>query len=488
MPQSGGKRTFQTKLFIDGSFSDAAENQSFETVNPSTGKALASIAAAQAADVDRAVQAAHRQFEDGDWSRLSGAERGRLLYRLADLLERDKELIASLESMDNGKPIGMALHADLPATIDTFRYFAGWADKLEGRAIPTGGAFGRSVHAYTVREPIGVIGAISAYNAPTMYVGWKGAAALAAGNTIVIKPPEEAPLTTLYIAKLFQEAGFPNGVFNVVSGLGAVAGTALVKHPLISKVSYTGSTDVGRIIAQQAAENLKPVTLELGGKAPQIVLEDADLQSAIPTIAMGFIANQGQICAAGTRILVHRSRAREVAEALGAAAKSQKLGDSLDPNNTMGPLTTERSLARMQVYVEAGRSEGAKLLAGGARHEGDGWFFEPTVFLGNNGMRICQEEIFGPVATVVPFDTVDEAIAIANATRYGLNAGIFTSNVSLAHSLARRIRTGAVWINGWGLIDARLPWGGVKASGYGRENGFAGIEDVTYEKAISVLL
>ncbi len=318
----------------------------FDVVNPATARIITKVAAGEADDIDAAVQAARRQFNGGEWSRLTGGERGQLLNRLANLIERDRHLIAAMESLDNGKVLGLSLHADLPNIVDTFRYYAGWADKFEGRTIPTAGAFGRPTLSYTVREPLGVIGAIAAYNAPTMYVGWKAAAALAAGNTVVLKPAKEAPLTSLYIAKLFAEAGFPNGVFNVVTGLGPVAGMALARHPLIAKLSYTGSGAVGRILAKEAAERLKPITLELGGKAPMLVLEDADLESTIPVLAMGLFANQGQICAAGTRVLVHRSRLETASEGLHAAAQAQFLRDPLDPATTMGPLTTARSVDR----------------------------------------------------------------------------------------------------------------------------------------------
>jgi betaine-aldehyde dehydrogenase len=476
----------QTQLFIAGQFVPARGGQTFEVINPSSATPIAQVASAQEADVDAAVQAAQRAFPD--WAALPGIERGRLLYRLADLIERDADHIARLESSDNGKVFGMARFADVANLIDTFRHFAGWADKLEGRTIPTAGAFGRPTLSYTLRQPLGVIGGIGAYNAPTMYIGWKGAPALAAGNTMVFKPAEEAPLTALYVARLFAEAGFPPGVFNVVSGLGPVAGMALVKHPLVAKISYTGGGAVGRIIARQAAEQLKPLTLELGGKAPQIVLEDANLEKTVPVLAMGLFANQGQICAAGTRVLVHRSKYSAVLDALEAMAKAQVLGDPLDPASTMGPLTTERGLKRVLNYVEAGKQDGAKLVAGGARGAGQGFFVEPTIFAGDNSMKIAQEEIFGPVGTVIPFDTTDQAAEIANNTLYGLNAGIFSDDLSQAHLLAARITTGAVWINGFGLIDARLPWGGVKESGYGRENSRNGLEDVTHEKVVTVLL
>jgi betaine-aldehyde dehydrogenase len=480
--------TYQTKLYYDGRFQAARSGATFDVIDPSNEEILARVAAAGEEDVDAAVRAAYRQYSEGDWSRTPGGERSRLLLRLADLMERDKEIIASLESRDNGKLLGMVQGLDVPNAIETFRYFAGWADKLEGRTIPVGDMFGRPVLSYTIREPLGVIGGITAYNAPTMMVAWKAAAALAAGNTFVLKPAEEAPLSSLYIAKLVDEAGFPPGVFNIVSGLGPVAGMALVRHPLVAKISYTGGGAVGRIIAGEAAKTLKPVTLELGGKAPQVVMESADLASTIPMLVMGVVANQGQICAAGTRILVHRSRYKEVVDALAEGAKSQKLGNPADPTVTMGPLSTARSVTRVMGYVEAGKAEGAKLVAGGTRNGGKGYFVQPTIFAGSNDMKIAREEIFGPVGTVIPFDNAEEAIKIANDTEYGLSAAIFTSSTAEANLAARRIRAGAVWINAWGMIAPALPWGGVKASGYGRENGWNGIEDVTHEKVVTTIL
>ncbi len=435
--RSAVQSAIQADLYIDGNFRPAADGKRLDVINPTTGQVFAQVAAADEIDVDAAVQAAHRQFDGGDWSKLSGVDRGCLMYKLADLIERDIELIAAMETVDNGKPLGMSRYGDLPNLIDTFRYYAGWADKLEGRTIPTAGAFGRQTLSYTIREPLGVIGAITAYNSPSMYIGWKAAAALAAGNTVVLKPADEAPLTSLYVAKLFAEAGFPAGVFNVVSGLGPVAGMALARHPRVAKLSYTGSGVVGRILAEQMAQTLRPITLELGGKAPMIVLNDADLAATIPVLSMGLFANQGQICAAGTRVLVHRSRLNDVADALAEQAHAQVLGDPLDPSTTMGPLTTERSVDRVLGYVAAGKNQGATLVTGGARLDREGYFVEPTIFKGTNDLKIAREEIFGPVGTLIPFDDVDEAIRVANDSEYGLNAGIFTQDVSQAHTLAR---------------------------------------------------
>lgn len=479
---------FQRMLYIDGKFVPASDAGTFEVTNPSTGKVLTTVASARPEDVDLAVRAAHRQFKSGDWSRMDGRERGRLMDRLANLVERDKEWIARLESMDNGKLYGVALHADVANLIATLRYFGSLADKLCGRAIPTSAAFGRPTLTYTVREPLGVIGALGAYNAPTMYVGWKCAPALAAGNTVVYKPAEEAPLTTLYLARLFDEAGFPPGVFNVVSGLGPVVGPEIVRHPGVAKVSYTGGGTVGKLLAAEAAQLLKPMTLELGGKAPAIVLEDASLDQALPMLAFGLFANQGQICAASTRILVHRSLYERVIAGLAAAATELRLGDALDPASTMGPLTTQRAVDRVLRYIDSGKQQGAQLVAGGGLSPVGSQFVEPTVFAGSNDMTIAQEEIFGPVGIVIPFETHEEAIEMANNTKYGLSAGIFTRDISHANVLARRIDVGTVWINGFALIHPAAPWGGVKQSGYGRENGHDGLADVTYEKVISALL
>jgi acyl-CoA reductase-like NAD-dependent aldehyde dehydrogenase len=477
----------QDKLYIDGKFVAATGGATLPVINPSTEDVLAHVASAQVEDVDQAVKAAQLAFE-GKWRSVDGPSRARLLLRLADLVERDSEMLARMESMDNGKIFGMALHADVANLITTLRYFAGHADRIEGRTIPVPDMFGRPVLAYTVREPLGVIGAIAAYNAPTMYVGWKAAAALAAGNTIVLKPAEEAPLTTLHMARLFDEAGFPAGVFNVVSGVGPVAGMALARHPLVAKLSYTGSGAVGRLLAAEAAQTLKPLTLELGGKAPQIVLDSADLEATVGTLAMGFLANQGQICAAGTRIMVQRARVDEVADRLETIVCDQVVGDALDPASTIGPVSTARSVNRILSYCRAGEEEGAKRVTGGRRIERRGYYVEPTIFIGNNDMRIAREEIFGPVACIIPFDTLDEAVSLANDNEFGLSAGIFTRDLSQAHLLSRRLKAGAIWINGFGLIDPRLPWGGVKASGYGRENGANALDEVTHEKVITALL
>ena len=477
------------QMYVNGKWTDSSSGETFDVVNPATETVLSSVSAGSTQDVDRAVAAARAQFDGGEWSKMPGPQRGRLLYRLADLIERDKEYLAKLESATVGKPLFEPTMLDIPNSIDTFRYFAGWADKIEGRTIPTAGAFGHTVFNYTIREPVGVIGAITPWNAPTMIAAWKLAPALAAGCTVVMKPSEEAPLTTLHIAKLMEEVGFPAGVFNVVTGLGEVAGAALARHPGIDKISFTGSPEVGREIQKAAADGFKRVTLELGGKTPHIVLADAPMEAAVAGVAMGLFANSGQICAAGTRIFVHRSKYEQVLEGLGAAANNVKQGDPFNPETQMGALVSRKQLDRVEGYVKLGVQEGAKVVAGGDRRSGKGYFFKPTILTNvRNDMRVAQEEIFGPVGAVMPFDDTEEAVRLANATRYGLSASVWTRDINAAHAIAARVRAGTVWINGWGAIDPRLPWGGFKTSGIGRELGVRGIDACTEDNVVSVVM
>jgi acyl-CoA reductase-like NAD-dependent aldehyde dehydrogenase len=477
------------QMYVNGKWMDSSSGETFDVINPATETVLSSVSAGSTPEVDKAVSAARAQFDGGEWSKMPGARRSRLLYRLADLLERDKEYLAKLESATVGKPLFEPTMLDIPNTIDTVRYFAGWADKIEGRSIPTAGAFGRPTLNYTIREPVGVIGAITPWNAPTMIAAWKLAPALAAGCTMVMKPSEEAPLTTLHIAKLIEEAEFPAGVFNVVTGLGEVAGAALARHPGIDKISFTGSPEVGQEILRAAAEGFKRVTLELGGKTPHIVLSDAAMDAAVGGVAMGLFANSGQICAAGTRIFVQRSRYEQMLEGLGAAANGVKQGDPFNPETQMGALVSKKQLDRVAGYVRLGVQEGAKVVAGGDRRSGKGYFFKPTILANvRNDMRIAQEEIFGPVGAVMAFDDIDEAVRLANSTRYGLSASVWTRDITAAHSIAARVRAGTVWINGWGAIDPRLPWGGFKTSGIGRELGARGLDACTEEKVVTVVM
>ncbi|MFP5019316.1 phenylacetaldehyde dehydrogenase StyD [Pseudonocardia phyllosphaerae] len=474
------------QLFIGGEWRSGSAG-TVTDLNPATEEVLAEVQAASAADVDAAVAAARAQL-DGEWGALPGVERAKILHRVADLLERDADELARLEALDVGKPVGQPAMLDVPNAIATFRHFAGWADKITGQTIPTAGYFGRPTHSYTVREPVGVIGAITPWNTPLMIAAWKVAPALAAGNTVVVKPAEDAPLSTLHLARLLQEAGLPDGVVNVVPGRGDVAGTALTTHPGVDKISFTGSPEVGRAIQIAAADAFKRVTLELGGKSPQIVLADADVDAAVNGTAMGLFFNQGEVCAAGTRVLVHRSHYDRVVSGLAAAAEAQVVGDPFDAATTMGALVNAEQRDRVLSYVEAGRAEGATVVAGGGRPDGAGFFVEPTIVTGDNGMRIAQEEIFGPVGTVIPFDDPAEAVRIANDTRYGLAATIWTRDVGAAHTLAAQVRAGAVWVNGWAAIDPALPWGGMKSSGIGRELGWSGIVANTEEKTVTVVL
>lgn len=477
--------TLTTSLYIDGEFRSGGAG-TIADFNPATEAHLADVDAASADDVDTAVRAARAALE-GEWGATPGVVRARLLNRLADLIERDGDILARLEALDVGKPVGQPAMLDIPMSVATLRYYAGWADKITGQTIPTAGQFGVPTLSYTVRQPVGVVGAILPWNTPLMLATWKVATALAAGNTIVVKPPEAAPLSILHLAKLVDEAGFPRGVVNVVPGAGDVAGEALVVHDGVDKISFTGSTAVGRRIGRLAADTFKRVTLELGGKSPQIILPDADLAAAIGGTAMGLFFNQGEVCAAGTRVLAHRSVYDQVVEGLAAAASAQVVGDPFDPATTVGALVNAKQRDTVLGYIERGRSEGARVVAGGD-HAGPGYFVRPTIFAdATNDMAIARDEIFGPVGTVIPFDDPDEAVRIANDTRYGLAASIWTRDVGLAHNLARRVSAGAVWVNGWGALDPALPWGGMRSSGIGRELGWSGIEANTEEKVVTVV-
>lgn len=474
---------------IGGQRYKAASASHFEKIAPATGKPLARVPASNSEDVDRAAKAAHAALHSGPWANAGGAARARWLYRLAELVERNSEEFQMLLADEQGRPPIEMRMMDVPMSVDVLRYFAGWADKLEGRTIPTDGFMGQPTLNYTKRAPVGVAAQIIPWNAPLMIAVWKLAPALAAGCTVVIKPSEDAPLAVARLGELVCEAGIPDGVVNIVHGLGSEVGPPLVGHPLVSKISFTGSTEVGRAIACEAAKTFKRVTLELGGKAAQIVFADADLERIIPALTLGMFVNQGQTCAAGSRVLVHRSIAQTVETRLADAARAMRVGPPSDPSSHMGALINQRHLARVRAHVDGAIAEGAVLLAGDEAVPDHGYFMRPTVLGGvHPRMRIASDEVFGPVGMVIPFDTEDEAVGIANDTLYGLSASVWTQNLATAHRVADRLDVGSVAINCWSPLDARLPWGGVKHSGIGRDLSRAALDSYLEEKVITAAL
>ncbi len=478
------------QLFINGQWVEAASGQTFETPNPATGETLARVAEGDAEDIDRAVRAARKAFDDGPWGRMTPSERGRIIWRIGDLILQHVEELAQLESVDNGKPFVVAQAADVPLAADLFHYMAGWATKIEGNTINISVPYmpGANFHSYTLREPVGVVGQIIPWNFPLLMAAWKLGPALATGNCVVLKPAEQTPLSALRLAELMAEAGVPDGVVNVVPGFGETAGAALAAHHDVDKVAFTGSTEVGKLILQAAAGNLKKLTLELGGKSPNIVFDDAD-ESAVAGAANAIFFNHGQCCVAGSRLFVQNSRFEEVVDGVAEIAKSIKIGPGMDPSTQMGPLVSEEQLRRVTGYLDAGRGDGATAVTGGGRHGQHGYFVEPTVLTNTRPeMSVVREEIFGPVVVAEPFSSLDEIAAVANNTDYGLGAGIWTKDISKAHALAKKIRAGTVWINCYNVFDAALPFGGYKQSGWGREMGHEVLNNYTEVKAVTTLL
>lgn len=474
----------QTNMLVGGKWMESRSGKRFPTVNPVTEQVIAEVAEGDAADVDAAVKAARAAFDSGPWSRMDARDRGRLMNKLADLMEANIQELAALETLDNGKPIRDALAADLPLAIDCLRYYAGWADKLTGDVIPIRGNY----FCYTRREPVGVAGQIIPWNFPILMAAWKWGPALAAGCTIVMKPAEQTPLTCLRMAELAQEAGIPDGVINVVPGYGAT-GAAIVKHPGVDKIAFTGHYETAQKIMIDAAATLKRLTFELGGKSPNVVFADADLEAAVAGAEFGLFFNQGQCCCAGSRLFVEESIHDKFVEKVVARAKTRKVGDPFDPNTTQGPQVDSDQFNKILGYIDKGKSEGAKCLTGGSRVGNKGYFIEPTVFGNvNDDMAIARDEIFGPVMSILPFKNVDEIIERANSTYYGLAAAVWTKDVQKAHRMAASIRAGTVWVNCYDVFDAAAPFGGFKMSGMGRELGAAGLANYTESKTVTMNL
>lgn len=481
------------QLLINGEFVDAVSGKTFESFNPATEEKLTDIALGEAIDIDHAVEAARRAFDEGPWPKMAPAERQRILWKLGDLIEENLEELAWIESLDNGKPVKVARVADVPLTADLFRYMAGWVRTLEGAIVPTSDIAvpGAEFHAYTLREPVGVCGLITPWNYPLLIAaGWQMAACIAAGNTVVLKPSEVTPLSILRFGELALDAGVPAGVINIVPGFGAGAGARLAAHEQIDKIGFTGSTRTGRGILKAVADsNLKKVTLELGGKSPDIIMDDADLDVAIPGAAEGIFFNHGQCCCAGSRLYVQEKIFDRVVAGITDYAKSIRLGAGQDPETDMGPMVSQNQEQTVLSYIESGLEEGAELTTGGHKVGDKGYFIEPTVFINTNRtMKMVREEIFGPVLAIERFSDINDLVQKANDTDYGLGSGIWTTDLSNAHKVAKAIRAGTVFINCYNVFDAAMPFGGYRQSGWGRNRGKEAFEAYTETKAVYVRL
>ncbi len=476
------------KLFIGGKWVDAVSGKTFPTINPATGETITMVAEGGERDAHAAVQAARRAFESGPWAEMSASDRAKLLWKIGDLVDKYNEELGTLETLDNGKPIFESRQIDMPMVAEVFRYYAGWATKIHGETVPVRGPF---LH-YTLREPLGVVAAIVPWNFPLLLASWKVAPALAAGNTVVLKPASWTPLTALRFAEICQEAGLPDGVVNVITGPGATLGKALVRHPGVDKVAITGETRTGQEIVRDSADTLKRVTLELGGKSPNIVFPDADLEAAVRGATIGIFYGKGEVCAAGSRLFVDKTIHDDFIEKLVDRARKLQPGDPLDPKTRFGAIVSERQMQTVLGYIEKGKAEGAALVAGGERASvgtGKGFFIQPTVFDGvRNDMTIAREEIFGPVLATIEFGDVEEAIREANRTPYGLAAAVWTRDIAKAHRVARRLQAGTVWINTYNNYDPAAAFGGYKMSGYGRELSMHAMEHYTQVKSVWVNL
>lgn len=482
------EQTIRNQMWIGNEWADAADGGTFATINPATHETITEVASGQAADIDRAVHAARGAMKNPEWRDMNPHKRSRLLWKLADALQANADEFGALETADNGKPYFESRKVDLPSVIENFRYFAGLADKIEGSTIPVAGPFLN----YTLREPVGVVGCITPWNFPLSLATWKVAPALACGNAIILKPAEQTPLTAIRLAELAGEVGFPAGVFNVVPGFGETAGAALVAHPGVDAIAFTGSTEVGKIVMRSAADTLKKVSLELGGKSPNIVLADADVRAAVRGATMGIFYGKGEVCAAGSRVLVERAIYDDFVTEFAGRAEKMTVGDPMDANTRLGAIVSEEQLDRVMGYVETGKKEGARLVAGGERTDvdGKGNFVTATVFADvDQSMTIAQEEIFGPVAAVIPVEDIDHAIEVANDTMYGLASGVWTRDIGKAHRVARELQAGTVWINTYNQYDSASPFGGYKSSGFGRDLGHeAALEKYTQTKSVWVAI
>jgi len=476
----------QQRMLIDGQWVDAVSGARFDVINPADESIFASVPAAGAEDIDRAVRAARRAFDTGPWSRLRPAERQNLLLKLADLVERDAQTLAEIETLDNGKSVQLARAVDVGLTIDFLRYMAGWATKLDGSTIQPSVSYApqQQFFAYTRREPVGVVAAIVPWNFPLLVAVWKLAPALTTGCTVVLKPAEQTPLSALYLGQLIAEAGFPDGVVNIVTGDGPSAGAPLASHPLVNKISFTGSTEVGKLIGRAAMDNLTRVTLELGGKSPTIVLDDYDPAQAAAGAAQAIFFNQGQVCCAGSRLYVHKKQFDRVVAEVAHIASSLRIGHGFDAQAALGPLVSQEQLDRVSGYVDVGRAEGATLVTGGARAGERGYFLQPTVLTTDQQLRVVREEIFGPVLVAMPYDDIDEVAAWANDTPYGLGASIWSNDLSRVQRLVPKIKAGTVWVNCHSMLDSAVPFGGYKQSGFGRDMGQDALNGYLETKAV----
>lgn len=476
------------QLLINGQWSDAADGSTFEVVNPATTEVIGNVAHGKEADIQVAVQAARQAFDLGPWSRISPSDRGKMIWRIGDLIEKHNDELAQLETVDNGKPFAVARVADVPLAADIFRYMAGWCTKIEGNTIPITVPYAPAAnfHAFTLREPVGVVGQIIPWNFPLLMAAWKLAPALACGCTVILKPAEQTPLSAIRLGELIQEAGIPDGVVNIVTGFGQ-AGAALAAHDDVDKVAFTGSTEVGKLIVNAAAGNLKKVTLELGGKSPNVILKDADLTTAIPGAASAIFFNHGQCCCAGSRLYVDQEIFDEVCAGVGEEAKKIKLGDGFAADTSMGPLVSQEQYDRVTGFLDRGRTAGATAICGGDAPDMNGFFVNPTVLVDTNeDMEVIREEIFGPVVAAMPFKDTQELVSRANDTSYGLAAGVWTGDVAEAHRIAKSIRAGTVWVNCYNVFDAAMPFGGFRQSGWGREMGHEVLNNYLETKSVCI--